>query len=154
MENVLRRGLLAIIVVGCAGLLIELYLQEHTEDFKQWIPLILLVAGGLQAGWLFTRRTPSRRLLQAFALTMVAFLMAGVLGAWFHYSGNVEFELERTPELSGWALVRSALGGAFPSLAPGAMIQLGLVGLLFTFRHPARNRARMTTYETSQSMEA
>jgi hypothetical protein len=30
--------------------------------------------------------------------------------------------------------------GATPLLAPGIMLQLGLVGLLFTFRHPALAR--------------
>jgi hypothetical protein len=69
---------------------------------------------------------------------MAAFLVSGVLGTWYHYTGNVEFELERTPELGGWALFQAAMGGATPALAPGTMIQLGLIGLLFTFRHPAR----------------
>jgi hypothetical protein len=139
LEPFLRRGLLAIMLIGCAGLLVELFLQEHTEDFKQWIPLALLGAGGLEAAWLATRG-PSPAALRLFSLTMLAFLVSGVLGSWFHYSGNAEFELERTPELAGWPLIRAALGGAFPSLAPGAMIQLGLIGLLYTFRHPVRQK--------------
>ena len=66
-----------------------------------------------------------------------AFVAAGLLGTWLHYRGNVEFELERTPTLAGWALFRAAMEGATPSLAPGTMIHFGLIGLLFTWRHPA-----------------
>lgn len=51
--------------------------------------------------------------------------------------GNVEFELEMYPDLSGWKLFRDSMMGATPALAPGAMVQIGLVGLAWTFRHPA-----------------
>jgi len=65
-----------------------------------------------------------------------------------HYRGNVEFERERDPSLSGLALVWEALRGATPSLAPGAMAQLGLLGLAITWRHPAaRRRTSTLTHE-------
>jgi len=41
------------------------------------------------------------------------------------------------PSLGGSELYMKALMGATPLLAPGTMIQLGLVGLAFAFRHPA-----------------
>ena len=42
------------------------------------------------------------------------------------------------PALSGMALFQKAiLAKAPPALAPGAMTQLGLIGLAYTFRHPA-----------------
>jgi hypothetical protein len=68
---------------------------------------------------------------------MVLSLVSGVLGAWLHYRGNVEFELEMEPALRGLTLFWRAMRGATPALAPGTMIQLGLVGLAYTFRHPA-----------------
>lgn len=134
-----RRGLAAVFLFGVVGTGIELVLLEHTEDLKQWIPLGLFVVGFLLFLPLLLR--PSAGLLRAFALCMVAFVASGAVGTWLHYAGNVEFELERTPELTGLALFEAAMGGATPALAPGTMIQLGLIGLLYTFRHPARRGA-------------
>jgi hypothetical protein len=34
-------------------------------------------------------------------------------------------------------LLWKVMSGAAPALAPGAMVQLGLLGLIYTFRHPA-----------------
>jgi hypothetical protein len=39
--------------------------------------------------------------------------------------------------MKGMDLLSKAMTGAAPALAPGAMIQLGLLGLVYTFRHPA-----------------
>ena len=41
-----RRILLAILALGMAGSLTELILLKHTEDLIQWVPLVLLGAGG------------------------------------------------------------------------------------------------------------
>jgi hypothetical protein len=67
---------------------------------------------------------------------MALCLIAGALGVYLHYRGNVEFELEREPTLSGLALLWEAVRGATPALAPGALAQLGLLGLLYAHRHP------------------
>jgi hypothetical protein len=42
-----------------------------------------------------------------------------------------------SPDVTGWPLFWEAIRGATPALAPGAMVQLGLIGLAFTIRHPA-----------------
>jgi hypothetical protein len=68
---------------------------------------------------------------------MVAFIAGGTLGVYLHYDSNVVFEREMSPEVLGWALFREAIFGATPALAPGVMVQLGLLGLAFTIRHPA-----------------
>jgi len=64
-------------------------------------------------------------------------LVVGALGIYFHLRGNVEFALERDPSLTGAGLIWKALRGATPALAPGALAQLGLLGLLFSYKHPA-----------------
>jgi hypothetical protein len=47
----------------------------------------------------------------------------------------MEFQLEMDPSLQGVNLYRKAiLAKTPPALAPGAMIQLGLIGLAYTFR--------------------
>lgn len=45
-----------------------------------------------------------------------------------HYQTNVEFEKEMYPGLEGLALFTKSMKGATPSLAPGAMIMLALIG--------------------------
>jgi hypothetical protein len=64
-------------------------------------------------------------------------VLAGLVGIFLHVRSNVEFELELRPSIEGRALVVETLRGAIPALAPGAMAQLGLLGLLVCFRHPA-----------------
>jgi hypothetical protein len=68
---------------------------------------------------------------------MVTFLLVGLLGVILHLKGNIEFATERDPSLSGIKLMWKALRGATPALAPGALAQLGLLGLLYTYKHPA-----------------
>jgi hypothetical protein len=67
---------------------------------------------------------------------MLVFIASGILGTWLHYTGNANFELEITPDMAAWAVFKAAMAGATPVLAPGTMIQLGLVGLGWSFRHP------------------
>lgn len=131
----LRGLLLGLILLGMAGLAAELVLLGHTEDRLQWIPLVLLAAGLVVAAAAAVR--PARSTLHALRVVMLAFVVAGALGVFLHYRGNVEFELEMYPELRGFALFREAMTGATPALAPGALAQLGLLGMIFTYRHPA-----------------
>jgi len=56
--------------------------------------------------------------------------------------GNL-FSLSRDPTLAGWALFRAAISAkAPPLLAPGAMIQLGLLGLVYSYVNSPRNRGK------------
>jgi hypothetical protein len=137
--STLRRVLLLLIHLGILGLLTELFLLEHTESVQQWIPMVSLLAGlaaGLAVAW-----RPAPATLAAFRVAMAVFVGAGLLGVWFHFQGNVEFELERNSSLAGAKLVWESLLGATPALAPGALFQLGLLGLAYTYRHPALRRA-------------
>lgn len=130
----LRQFVFAILVLGILGLLAELLLIEHTESRIQWIPLVCLFVGLGSCTWLALR--PGGRALRVFQLVMAAFVIAGIAGLYFHYVGNVEFALERDSSLSGTALVWKALTGATPALAPGALAQLGLLGLAYGYFHP------------------
>jgi len=132
----IRRGLLAIVMLGIVGLLAELVLLEHYEDPWQWIPLALLVVA--LAATIAVAVRPTRRALRIFRVVMSLCIVAGALGVALHLDGNVEFERETAGELQGLPLVWAALRGATPTLAPGAMVQLGLIGLAFGWRHPVR----------------
>ncbi len=130
-----RTLLLALLAAGEVGLLVELVLLEHYESVWQWAPLAVLAASLVAsvAAW----RRPGRRALLLLRMMMAVCIAAGAAGVVLHFLGNRDFALERDPALSGLALVFKVLRGATPALAPGALAQLGLLGLLFTYRHPA-----------------
>jgi hypothetical protein len=136
--GMLRRALLALVVLGILGLSLELVFLEHYEDLQQWIPFVALGLGLACAIAVAVRPTPAT--IGAFRLVMAVFVVAGLVGVVLHYQGNVEFELERAPGAGGLALVWEALRGATPALAPGALAQLGLLGLTFAYRHAALRR--------------
>jgi hypothetical protein len=131
----LRGLLLALLLFAIVGLVPELVLLEHYDSIEQWIPLVML-AVSLVATLVLWRR-PSRRTLTAFRVVMGLCVAVALLGLYYHFAGNVEFALERNPSLSGLPLVWKALGGATPTLAPGALAQVGLLGLVYAYRHPA-----------------
>ena len=138
MNISIRQLLLALVFLGTVGLEVELALLRHAESFSQWIPHVVLVMGLLSTVLVFLR--PVRATLRVFQTMMLVFLVVGVLGLYLHYRGNVEFALERDPTLSGARLLWKALRGATPALAPGALSQLGLLGLIYGYRHPALTR--------------
>jgi hypothetical protein len=129
-----RRILLVTLVLGLAGTEVELLLLEHFEDWRQMIPLVLIGAALLVLVWHGVSKGAAAPVV--LQVLMLIFILAGALGLTFHYRGNAEFELEMDPSVSGMTLFREALMGATPALAPGTMIQLALIGLAYTYRHP------------------
>lgn len=140
-----RRILLWSLLAGCAGTLLELLLIGHDEMPTQLAPLVLLGAGILAATWALI--TPRRAAIRTLRLLMVLFVTSGIVGVILHYSGNAAFELEMSPTRTGLSLIVKALTGATPVLAPGSMSLLGIVGLTFTYRHPALRSAGLTSKE-------
>lgn len=138
-DGIFRRLALAVLLVGLVGTLAELLLLEHWDGWKQWVPLALLGLAIATTAVLWL--VPGRVTVLATRAVMSLALVSGAVGVWFHYQGNVEFELEMEPALSGWPLFAEAMTGATPALAPGAMAWCGLLGLLVTWRHPAARRA-------------
>jgi len=136
MSDAARRILLAILILGISGISLELWLLAHTEDVIQQIPLWLAALAVIGVATVVLR--PSRGSVRLFQTVMALLLISGVVGMYLHFEVNMEFQLEMDPALSGMALYRKAiLAKTPPALAPGAMIQLGLIGLAYTFRHPA-----------------
>jgi hypothetical protein len=138
-----RRAMLALVHLGMLGLIAELYLLEHTDSATQWIPLVSLGVGLITG--ISVALAPTPRRLRVFQAVMAVFVAAGLLGLVLHLRGNLEFELENDPSLRGARLVWEALRGATPALAPGALVQLGLLGLVYTIRHPALTKG--TTHD-------
>lgn len=138
MHASLRQLLLALVFIGIAGLEVELALLRHAESPTHWIPHVALLIGLLSTVAVYVRPGPGT--LRSFQAVMFICLVVGALGVYLHLQGNVEFALERDPSLTGTGLIWKALRGATPALAPGALAQLGLLGLLYGYRHPALAR--------------
>ncbi len=138
--RVLRGLLLAVLLYGILGMLAELYLLEHYEEWWQLVPLLLLgvAVPVIGLGW----ARPSPAALRALQGLMLVFVMAGALGVYQHYSGNAEFELEMYPSRAGFELFWESLKGATPALAPASLSWLGLIGLAYCYRHPALRSGR------------
>ena len=130
----MRRMLLFILVLGITGTGTELLLLEHYEDSAQLVPLALCALSLVVFAWHGLSHGMSS--VRAVQLVMALFVASGALGIYLHYRGNVEFELEMYPDRRGFELFREAMAGATPALAPGTMVVLGLIGLVYAHRHP------------------
>ena len=136
----MRGLLLGLVVLGAAGLMVELVTLEHTASTSQWLPIAALVAAVGTSLALLVR--PARRTVRAQQGAMLVLLGLGVVGLVLHFKGNVAFELEIEPDTRGLVLMLRALYGATPALAPGALVELSLVGLVQTWGHPALAREK------------
>jgi hypothetical protein len=135
----LRRFILALLVVAMTGTIVDLMLLEHHEDGWQMVPLVLLAAGVLAAAATLTGRAGA---LLLFRVIMALVIASGMVGLGLHYLGNTEFQKEMDPSLTGWPLfVKAMTAKAPPALAPASMVQMGVLGLLYTYHHPALRRS-------------
>ena len=128
----IRRFLLAVLAFELVGTLVELLLLQHFEDALQWIPLVLIVLTLLTIAWHASRPQPATiRTLQA---VMVALVFAGLIGVGLHLQGAAEFQMEMDPSQPTWNVFKKALmAQAPPALAPGVMLQMGLLGLIYAY---------------------
>ena len=132
----LRRLTQVLLAFGLAGLSVELVLLEHYEDGWMLIPLAVITAAFICL--LMVTTAASVRTLRVFRGVMWTMLASGLLGVVLHYRVGLEFQVDMDPTLSATQLFWKVLHmKAPPALAPGAMAQLGLLGLISTYRHPA-----------------
>jgi len=145
----LRRLLLALLAFGLIGVSVELVLLEHYEDPSMFVPFAAIAASLAAVALHATANTAvTARGLQA---AMAALIISGLAGVVLHYQGSLEFQLDMDPEISRWDVFWKVMHmKAPPTLAPGIMVQLGLLGLVSTYRHPAFDRMnRLPTGEHS-----
>jgi hypothetical protein len=132
----IRRMLLGLLVLELIGTGVELLFMSHFEDPWQVVPLALiaLVLGIL--AW--HAAAPGATSIYALRATMVLAIVSAAIGLALHYRANAEFQLDIDPSAGGPALWLKVLRAkAPPALAPGVMAHLGLLGLAYTYRHPA-----------------
>jgi hypothetical protein len=85
---------------------------------------------------------PNAASLRALRVTMALFLVAGLAGVGLHFRGAAGFQLEIDPAMGTWDLVNRVMHAkAPPVLAPGVMLQLGLIGLAYGFSNSGTKRS-------------
>lgn len=132
----MRSLILALVAFGLLGLATELTFLEHYEEATMAIPFVAIAAALGAVSWLAFR--PGATAVKLTRIVMVLFLAVGALGVVLHFRGSLEFQLDMDPTASASQLFWKVMYmKAPPTLAPGAMVQLGLLGLLATYRHPA-----------------
>ena len=135
----MRRLILLLLVVAMLGTGTDLMLLDHHEGVWQIVPLVAIALGVGSA--VAVAVNGGHGAVAAMRIVMGLFIVAGFLGIGLHYLGNREFQREMDPNQQGWELfVKVITAKAPPALAPAAMIQMGLLGLLFTYQHPALRR--------------
>jgi len=128
----LRLWVLGVLVLGLIGTVTELILLEHYEQALQFVPLVLIVLGVVVLVWhAISKDTASLRALQ---IVMGLFVLAGFAGMAAHFNGSAEYQLELNPDMTTQELLEKILHAkAPPLLAPGMMMQMGLLGLAYAF---------------------
>lgn len=122
-----------LLLAGALGTLVDLLLLGHVEGWQQLVPVVLLGLGVIVAGWHLA--VPGSVTLRAVRGLGLLYVASGLLGLWFHYQGNAEFEREMAPDAAGWSLIKAALTGATPALAPGTMVWFGGLALIVAWLH-------------------
>ena len=111
------------------GLLLDLYLIQHYEDFLQLLPiagiwsLLIIFAIGKSSYNDFIS------ILMFCSIIVVAII--GLLGVFFHLKANFEFEKEIYANETTINLLINSLSGALPVFAPGSLLILSLLGILY-----------------------
>jgi fatty acid desaturase len=129
----LRRFLLALSALLFGGTVVELWLVNHTEDFVQWIPFVLCGIGLLVVVAVLFR--PERETVMGLRAWMLIVIVGSLFGVYQHVTNNIAFEREISPTAPSQRILRAALGGANPLLAPGMLAVTALLALAATYKH-------------------
>src|SRR2546427_9024113 len=120
--ELLRRWLLALLVLGLVGTVTELILLSHYEQPFQLVPVVLIVLALVVVVWHVMRHQTGS--LHALQVVMALFVLAGFVGVVAHFYGSAEFQIDLDPDMTTWELVEKVMRAkAPPVLAPGMMLQ-------------------------------
>lgn len=127
----LRLFLLGLAGFIFAGVPVELYFTEHTEQPLQFVPFVLSglgLAAVVVALW-----RPGRGATTALRAAAGVIALGGLLGMYFHLTGNLAFAQEIQPNATTATLLANTLRGAAPLLAPGILAIAALLAVAGTF---------------------
>ena len=134
----LRRIVAALVALGLLAIAGELLLIDHVESLSQLIPVATLPVASLLLGRLALGSAPGGVVMLRTALGTV--IASGLAGVALHFYDSWAFQAEIDPSLGGAARALAALRAQSPpSLAPGQIALLGLLGLAATAPDPDRH---------------
>lgn len=131
----LRRFLLALSILLFGGTVVELLLVKHWGDVEQLIPFALCGLGSIAA--LLALCRPRRATWLGLRVCMGLVLCGSLFGIYEHLSNNIAFQREIKPNAPMADMLVSAVAGANPLLAPGALAVAALLALAASYNHPA-----------------
>jgi hypothetical protein len=138
--GMLRHWILCVLMLGLLGTVTELILLGHYEQPLQFVPLVLIGLAFVTLAWNLIQHGPASR--RALGIVMLLFVLAGFAGAVAHFIGSAEYQLELDPSMNPWdLLVKVMRAKAPPVLAPGMMLQLGLLGLAYVLSDCRKKRS-------------
>ena len=143
VEQLLRRGILAVGFVGALGTMLELALARHWKSPVQLLPWVFLgvVAWTLAAVWL----RPTRPVVRSARAIAVVAAGVGMFGVFEHVKANYDAapldavfgpKWDATSGVSRWWHATIESVGPSPSFAPAALVLIAAVLLVATARLP------------------
>ena len=135
-SRTLRALILLLVGGGTIAVFVDLVLLSHYKDSNQLIPLTMAAAGLVGTAWAAV--SPRHTAVRSLQFLMLCFIGTGVIGITLHSKGGMARQRELDPSLAGQTLFWKVVAAPDPPvLSPGIMVQLGLLGLAYTYRHPA-----------------
>ena len=135
--SVVRRWLFAVLALGVAGTGTELLLIEHYEDPLQFVPLATIAIAARDRVARRRRRSAERSRAPGHDGAVSIRRGRRHVVSFSRRSGVPAGDRPGTEPLEIFSKVMRAK--APPVLASGVMVQLGLLGLVYAYRHPALN---------------
>jgi len=111
------------------GLGLELWLIEHYEDVLQFIPLLCVALAGILL--IADRYSNAAWIRKSFRALLIINAICAVVGVYLHLKANFEFEKEIYVNETTLNLLINSFSGALPVFAPGSLIILSLLGMLY-----------------------
>ena len=111
------------------GLVVELWLIEHYEDVLQFIPLLCVALAGILL--IADRYSNAAWIRKSFKGLLIINAICAVVGVYLHFKANFEFEKEIYVNETTLNLLINSFSGALPVFAPGSLIILSLLGMLY-----------------------
>jgi hypothetical protein len=142
--ELLRRCLLALVLLSVGGVAVELAMIRHWKTPVQLVPWVMLAVAATAAVLLASR--PSPKVIRTVRVLAVVIALTAIFGVYEHVEENYdagpldqryETTWQTMPAVARWWAAISKTVGPAPPIAPAVLGQAAL-GLLFaTIRHPA-----------------
>src|SRR3954451_15181024 len=121
-------GLAALLFAGATG---ELIAVKHYDDKVQLLPFVLCGIGLICLMGAVLH--PATRVVTLIRVAMLAIAAGSAFGVWEHLAGNADFYKEIHPHATTSTLVKQALTGRDPLMAPGILAVAALLTILVTY---------------------